>query len=360
MTSTTALVFSGPGAPLTMEALTLEDPHRGEVMVRLGASGICHSDLHVRDGDWSAPTPLVLGHEGAGVVEAVGDGVRDVVVGDHVVLSWMYPCRRCDHCVTGRAWACTGTRSDEYLLEDGTTRLRRADGSVVYPRLAVGTFATHTVVPESAAVKIPDAVPFDVASLIGCAITTGVGAVWNTARVPAGASAVVIGCGGVGLAVIMGLASAGAHPIIAVDLEEERLDQARDVGATRAVQDLGTLPDGEFDYVFEAIGTVPTIERVPELLKPGGVGVLVGLTAEGQRASFDIVSFTEAGKTLVGSNYGGSVSAVDFPRIAQLYLAGRLPLDQMISHRIRLDEVDDAFDAMRRRERLRSVIVHDA
>lgn len=360
MISTRAMVFSEPGAPLTMEDLTLQDPRPGEVLVRLGASGICHSDLHVRDGEWAAPTPLVLGHEGAGIVEATGDGVRDVAAGDHVVLSWMYPCRRCDHCVTGRAWACSGSRSDEYLLEDGTTRLRRADGSVVYPRLAVGTFATHTVVPESAAVKISDAVPFDVASLIGCAVTTGVGAVWNTAEVPAGASAVVIGCGGVGLAVIMGLALAGAHPIVAVDLAEERLEQARDVGATRAIQDLSTLPDGGFDFVFEAIGTVRTIERVPELIKPGGVGVLVGLTAEGQRASFDVVSFTEAGKTLVGSNYGGSVSAVDFPRIAELYLAGRLPLDQMISHRIRLDEVDDAFGAMRRRERLRSVIVHDA
>jgi len=159
MITTTAAVFTEPGAPLTTEALDLEDPRAGEVRVRLGASGICHSDLHVRDGEWSAPTPLVLGHEGAGVVDAIGDGVRDVAVGDHVVLSWMYPCRRCRACVSGRAWACTGSRSDEYLLEDGTTRLRRADGSVVYPRLAVGTFAGDTVVPESAAVRIPDAVP---------------------------------------------------------------------------------------------------------------------------------------------------------------------------------------------------------
>jgi S-(hydroxymethyl)glutathione dehydrogenase/alcohol dehydrogenase len=358
MITTTAAVFTEPGAPLTTEALDLEDPRAGEVRVRLGASGICHSDLHVRDGEWSAPTPLVLGHEGAGVVDAIGDGVRDVAVGDHVVLSWMYPCRRCRACAAGRAWACTGTRSDEYLLEDGTTRLRRADGSVVYPRLAVGTFAGHTVVPESAAVRIPDAVPFEVAALIGCAITTGVGAVWNTARVPAGASAVVIGCGGVGLAVIMGLALAGAHPTIAVDLADDRLELARDLGATSTVRDLGDLADGEADYVFEAIGTVPTIERIPELLAPGGVGVLVGLTAEGVRASFDVVSFTEGGKTLIGSNYGGAVSAIDFPRIAELYLAGRLPLDRLISHRIGLDEVDAAFDAMRHRERLRSVIVH--
>jgi len=156
----------------------------------------------------------------------------------------------------------------------------------------------------------------------------------------------------------MGLALAGAHPIIAVDLADDRLQLARDLGATTAVPDLCDVRAGDADYVFEAIGTVPTIERVPELLAPGGVGVLVGLTAEGVRASFDVVSFTEAGKTLIGSNYGGAVSAIDFPRIADLYLAGRLRPDRLVSHRIGLHEVDAAFDAMRRRERLRSVIMH--
>lgn len=358
MTLTTGAVFTSPERPLALETLTVEDPRAGEVLVRLGASGVCHSDLHVLDGEWPAPTPAVLGHEGAGVVEAIGDGVLDVAVGDHVVLSWFYPCRRCRACAAGRAWACTGSRSEECVLPDGTTRLRRADGTVVFPYLALGTFAGHAVVPESGAVRIPDAVPFEVAALIGCAVTTGVGAVLNNARVPAGASAVVIGCGGVGLAVVMGLALAGAHPIVAVDLADERLELARDLGATSTSRDVGSLAGGRADFVFEAIGTVPTIERVPDLLAPGGTGVLVGLTPEGQRASFDALSFAEAGKTLIGSNYGGAVPAVDFPRMAELYLAGRLPLDRLVSHRIGLDEVDAAFAAMRRRERMRSVVVY--
>lgn len=360
---TRAAVHPGAGDRLVIQTLDLADPGPGEVLVRLKASGVCGSDLHVLNGEWDLPSPTVMGHEGAGVVEALGDGVRDVAVGDHVVLSWYYPCRRCTACARGKAWACTGTRSGECLLPDGTTRLTR-DGEVVYPYLAVGTMSEYTVVPESAAIRIPDEVPFDVASLIGCSITTGVGAVTNNAGVEAGASAVVVGCGGVGLAVIMGLRLAGADPIIAVDLSEEKLAAARSFGATHTLAgsgdvtvEVGELTGGGADYVFEVIGRTATIEQVPGMLATGGTGVLVGLPGEGEKAGIDVLELAESGKTLMGSNYGGAVPSVDFPRLARLYLSGRLPLDDLISDRVDLTEVNDAFDAMRRGERTRSVIL---
>jgi S-(hydroxymethyl)glutathione dehydrogenase/alcohol dehydrogenase len=356
-----AAVFDRPGR-LSVEELELEAPRAREVLVRLGASGVCHSDLHVVDGEWPRPTPVVMGHEGAGVVEAVGEDVRSVSVGDHVVLSWFNACGRCRHCVAGRAWACSGTRAGQCVLDDGTTRFRRpGTGEDVYTYLAVGSMAERSVVPEAAAIPVPPEVPFDVAALIGCAVTTGVGAVRNTARVEPGASVVVVGCGGVGLSVVMGAALAGAHPIVAVDVAAEKLALAADVGASHAVgsiDDARALVPGGADYAFEAIGLVETVEAVPSLLRSGGVGVLVGLTAAGVRASFDVYSFVDTGKTLVGSIYGGAVPALDFPLIAGLYLAGKLPLDRLVSHRIGLDDVGEAFEAMRRRERARSVVVY--
>jgi Zn-dependent alcohol dehydrogenase len=360
-----AAVHDGVSSRLEIRRVEVADPGPGEVLVRLGASGVCGSDRHVLDGEWQLPSPTVLGHEGAGVVEAVGDGVTDVVVGDHVILSWYYPCRRCGACAAGKAWACTGTRSNECVLPDGTTRLSDERGQL-FPYLAVGTMSEYTVVPESAAVAIPKEVPFDVASLIGCSITTGVGAVVNNAKVPAGASAVVVGAGGVGLAVVMGLALVGADPIIAVDLSEEKLAAARAFGAThtiRAAEDVAAaiaeVTGSGADYGFEVIGRVETIEQLPSLLAPGGTGVLVGLPPVGAKAGIDVLELAERGKSLIGSNYGGAVPSLDFPRLARLYLAGRLPMDSLISHRIRLDEVNDAFDAMRSGERTRSVIVFD-
>jgi len=359
-TETRAAVLGEAGAPLTVETLVLEPPREGEVLVRLGASGVCHSDLHVRDGDWKRPLPAVLGHEGAGVVEGVGAGVTSVRAGDHVVLSWWYPCRRCRFCATGRTWACSGTRAGESLLPDGTTRLSRASGEAVRAYLAIGTFSERAVVPESAAISIAPEVPFEVASLIGCAVTTGVGAVLNTASVPEGASVIVLGCGGVGLSVLMGATLAGATPIVAVDSSKDKLELAGDLGATHAVASAqearGLLPEGA-DFVFEAIGLPATIEEVPGLLAPGGTGVLVGLTPQGVAVSFDAYTFVDRGLRLLGSNYGSSDPTVDFPRIADLYLEGLLPLDRLVSHRIGLEEIEAAFDAMRRAERARSVVV---
>ncbi len=361
-----AAVHPGAGDRLEIWEVRVADPGPGEVLVRMGASGVCGSDRHVLDGEWELPSPTVMGHEGAGVVESVGPGVQDVTVGDHVVLSWYYPCRRCRACVRGKAWACTGTRSNECLLPDGTTRLTTGDGGTVYPYLAVGSMGEYSVVPESAAIRIPKEVPFDVASLIGCSITTGVGAVVNNAQVSAGSSAVVIGCGGVGLAVVMGLTLAGAHPIVAVDTSDAKLAAARSFGATHTVRADGDvtdrvheITDGGADFAFEVIGRPETIEQLPGLLTTGGTGVLVGLPGAGEKAGIDVLDLAESGKTLIGSNYGGAVPSIDFPRVAQLYLAGRLPLDTLISDRIALGEVNEAFDAMRSGQRTRSVIVFD-
>jgi S-(hydroxymethyl)glutathione dehydrogenase / alcohol dehydrogenase len=359
--SVRAAVFSGPGA-VAVEELELESPRRGEVLVRLGASGVCHSDLHVVDGDWPRPAPVVMGHEGAGVVEAVGEDVRDVAVGDTVILSWFYSCRRCESCMAGRAWMCTGTRAGESVMEDGTTRFRRADGQGVFTYVGVGSMAERTVVPESGAIRVPAEVPAEVAALIGCAVTTGAGAVLNTAQVPPGASVVVIGAGGVGLSAIMGAALAGAEPIVAVERAEAKHALALEVGATHAVtsaEEARELVGGGADFAFEAIGLVETIEALPGLLRPGGTAVLIGMPPYGVRASFDVYPFIDTGKALVGSIYGGSVPAVEFPRLAALYLAGKLPVDKLVSHRIALDDLDEAFEAMRRAERARSVIVFD-
>jgi S-(hydroxymethyl)glutathione dehydrogenase/alcohol dehydrogenase len=360
-----AAVLHAAHSPLAIETLELSEPGPGEVRVRYGASGICHSDLHCIDGEWTVPLPLVLGHEGAGTVEAIGPGVTGVSSGDTAVLSWRYACGHCRACVRGRSWACSETRMGDCTLDDGTLRLRREDGSEVYQYLSVGTFAEAAVVPASAVVPIPSSVPFEVACLIGCSVTTGVGAVINTAQVEPGASVCVIGCGGVGLSVIMGAALAGAHPIVAVDVEDAKLEQALDLGATHAVRGddavtaavRGIAPGG-VDYAFEAIGLRPTIELMSELICIGGVAVMVGMTAEDVRVSFSGFGMAEFGHSVLGSNYGSSVAPIDFPRIAALYEAGKLPIDRLITRRISLDEVNDAFDDMRARRGGRAVILY--
>ena len=361
--SISAAVYTGESDRLEIVSLELADPQSGEVLIRMGASGVCGSDRHVVDGEWPMPTPTVLGHEGAGVVEAVGAGVTTVQPGDHVILSWFAPCQKCRSCAAGKSWACSRTRSVECVMPDGTTRHTMA-GKQVFPYLGLGTMAEYTVAPESAVVAIPRELPFDVASLIGCSVTTGVGAVLNNAAVTAGSSAVVIGCGGVGLSVIMGLALTGAHPIIAVDISREKLDAAVRFGATHTVVagdtmvgDITAIVADGADFTFEAIGRVESIEQLPNITRAGGTAVIVGLPPVGHRATIDPLSFAELGLTLVGSNYGGAVPLVDFPRIADLYLAGKLPLDELISDRVGLADANEALDAMRRGERTRSVIV---
>ncbi|RGE23105.1 alcohol dehydrogenase catalytic domain-containing protein [Leucobacter sp. wl10] len=362
-----AAVYRGDdGNRLAVETLTLAAPEHGEVRVRVRAAGVCGSDRHVLDGEWRVPLPAIMGHEAAGTVEAVGPGVRGLAVGDHVILAWHQACQRCGECAGGKPWACTRARSNDSLLPDGTTRWSDADGSAVYPYLATGAMSEAVVVPEFAAIRIDERVPFDVASLIGCSVGTGYGAVVNNARVLAGESAVVIGAGGVGLSIISALRLAGATPIVAVDVSEAKLAEARRAGATHAVPSGAELPErvtgitaGGADVAFEAIGRVQTMQQLPELIRPGGRAVFVGLPPEGRRVEVDGLLLAYEGKTIIGSNYGGLVPARDFPRVAGAYLSGALPLEDLISARVGLDEVNEAFDAMRRGERTRSVIVFD-
>lgn len=357
-----AAIHTG-GPRLDIREIELREPGPGEVLVRLGASGVCGSDRHVLDGDWTLPQPTVLGHEGAGVVEAVGPGVTSVAPGDHVIMSWFAPCMRCPNCLQGRTWICTGTTSESCLLPDGTSPAT-LEGEVAYPYLAVGTMSEYALVSEPAVVRIRDDVPMDVAALIGCSVATGFGAVVNDAGVETGRSALVIGAGGVGLCIVMALAISGAHPIIVADVNEESLELARRFGATHTVRSGADLPErvaeivpGGADYAFEAIGRADTIELMPPSIARGGTAVVVGLPPEDSPVRIDALALAEEGKRVIGSNYGSTVPSRDFPLIAGLYAAGRLPIDDLITSRVGLDEVNEAFDRMREGARGRSVIV---
>jgi S-(hydroxymethyl)glutathione dehydrogenase/alcohol dehydrogenase len=275
-----------------------------------------------------------------------------------VALSWYFPCLRCRQCQAGRQWLCTDSGSLRHRQADGSTRLHRADGTDVLANLAIGTFAEATVVPAEAAIAMPDGTPDEVAALIGCCVSTGVGAVLKTAAVPAGASVAVWGLGGVGLSTVMGAALAGAAPIVAVDRVAAKLERALAAGATDAVlaaDDPGATlaavraaTGGGPEFAFEAVGLPATIEAAIASLPPGGTAVLVGLTPFGIRASFDVFPFVDGSRRILGSNYGFAVASADFPRYASLYLAGRLPIDRLVDERIPLDGIEDAFTAMRR------------
>lgn len=333
------------------------------VRVRVLASGVCRSDLHAIDGGWTTPLPFVPGHEGAGVVEEVGPAVRGLAPGDRVVLVWQAPCRRCRHCAAGRPWLCTGSHSLRHLLPDETATFSAGE-EPVHAYLGLGTFAERTVVPEAAAVRIDERVPAPVAALIGCAVTTGIGAVLNTARVRPGEGAVVLGCGGVGQSVLLGLRLVGADPVIAVDTAPGRREQARELGASHVlsgddpdlVATVAGLTDGGADHAFEAIGRGATIELLPALIGRGGQGVIVGMPPEGVTITVDPFDLADQGKRLLGCNYGSSVPAVDFPRLARLFLDGRLPLDRLVGRRAPLTEANRALEDLRQAAGLRTIL----
>jgi S-(hydroxymethyl)glutathione dehydrogenase / alcohol dehydrogenase len=352
------------GRGVAEENVTVSAPGPGQVRVGIRATGVCHSDLHIVNGDWPAEQPLVLGHEAAGVVEETGPGVTTLQPGDHVVLSWFAPCMRCTNCAAGRGWLCTGTTALSNTMPDGTTAFTDDGGEPLWPYLGLGTFSPELVVPETAAVKVDKELPFTAGALLGCSVTTGVGAVLNTAQVPAGASAVVIGCGGVGLSVVMGLRLAGADPIIAVDLSPEKRAKAAELGATVTIDpretDLAAYVRDELggvDFAFEAIGNEKVIETLPGLLAPGGAAVLVGMTRIGARSSIDPFDLADQGKSILGCNYGSSVARVDIPRLARLHLAGHLPLEQLIDKVRPLSEAGAALDELAAGTGLRSVLV---
>jgi S-(hydroxymethyl)glutathione dehydrogenase/alcohol dehydrogenase len=362
-----AAVLQTIGRPLAIEELSLDPPSTGEVRVRLLASGVCHSDVHRADGDWGGLSdPLVLGHEGAGIVEAVGPEVDPALTGRLVALSWYAPCGVCRRCAEGREWLCTGSGSLDHLQMDGTTRLHSGATADVRAYLAVGTFAQHEVVSARAAIPLPAETPPEVAALISCCVATGVGAVVNTAVLPSGASAVVIGLGGVGLSAVMGAALREADPLIAVDRVPAKLELARELGATTTilVDDLAdplrridSATGGGAEFTFETAGTGPTAELAVAATAPGGTAVLVGLPAIEARAWLEPYAVVDGSRTIIGSNYGWTVGARDFPMLAERYLEGRLPIDRLIEERIELDDVNRAMDALRRGDGARRVIV---
>lgn len=366
-TTVRAAVLPRSREALRIEELELAPPRSGEVLVRMEASGVCHSDLHQADGDWDDPGPMVLGHEGAGRVEAVGPGVTAPAIGDLVGLNWFYPCRKCERCGLGQTWACTGNTAFQDRLPDGTARLSRAGGGEVLQMLALGTFADRAVVPAEAAIPFPPEVPPEVAALIGCGVTTGVMSVLRAAEVRPGSSVAVIGLGGVGLSVVMGAVHAGAATIVAVDRVEAKLARARELGATAgvlAVEEpkatraaIREAAGGRPEYVFECIGLPATVEMAIDLVATGGTMVAVGIPPLRQRAAFDVGHLIDRSARIVGANYGWAVPDVDFPRLARLYLEGSLPVDRLIEERIGLDGVNDALEALRRGEGLRRVIV---
>jgi S-(hydroxymethyl)glutathione dehydrogenase/alcohol dehydrogenase len=366
VTKVRAAVLDRFGEPVIVETLELDAPAAGEVQVRMTASGVCRSDLHRADGDWGGRGPLVLGHEGAGIVEAVGPGVELPSVGDHVALNWFYPCLACASCRRGEPWTCSGTRSLDNRLPSGRTPLRRSSGDEVWPYLSVGTFAERSVVAAQAAVPIPPEVRAEVAALMGCSLTTGVMAAIRAGATAPGDAVAVVGLGGVGLSIVMGAAVAGAAAIVAVDRAPDKLRLALEMGATHtvaaadpettviAIRDaLGTRPD----IAFEAVGLAVTIETAIAAPRPGGTTVLVGLTAIDDRAALDAFSVVDESRRIVGANYGMADPAADFPQIARWYLDGRLPVERMIERRIGLDDVNEALDALRRGDGARRVVV---
>jgi Zn-dependent alcohol dehydrogenase len=367
MITVRAAVLGSVGSPAEIRELELIEPRAGEVRVRMLASGVCHSDLHVREGHWDRPTPIVMGHEGAGIVEAVGPGVDAARVGQLVALAWLIPCGRCRACRNGTVWLCAASPSYQHTLLDGQTAFRGGDpGERIRSYCAIATMAGASVVPAAAAIPVPAQTDPAVAALIGCCVTTGVGAVVKTAAVPAGATVAVIGLGGVGLSCVMGAVVAGASRIVAIDRVASKLDVARSVGATDTIladddaaatlRALRDATDGGPDYCFEAIGRTDTAELAIAALPVGGTAVLVGMAALGRRASFEVFPFVDGSRRIIGSNYGSADPAVDFARYAEWTLDGRLPVHRLIDRRIGLDDLEDAFAAMRRGEYTRQII----
>lgn len=361
-----AVVFNGPGQPLQVEDLTLEAPRAGEVKIKLVGAGVCHSDLHVYKGDWNHKTPLVLGHEGAGIVTEVGPGVTAPAVGDHVILSWMPSCRECRWCVSGRPQLCETAMSavGTDLMFDGTARLARADGSPVYHYLSSAVFAEEAVVPAAGAIKIRDDAPLEKVSIIGCAVATGFGSVVNTAQMEWGATVAVIGCGAVGLSAIQAARLSAATRIIAVDVVPEKLDWARRFGASDVVDSaevdpvaaVRELTGGGVDYVFECIGLKETCEQAAAMLAFGGAAVIVGQPKAGTRPSYDALLLSCYEQRVIGSNYGSMRPSVDFPKLVDLYMSGQLMIDELITGHRPLEEANDAFEDLAAGRAIRTVL----
>lgn len=355
-----AAVLREVGKPLQIEDVTINKPGPHEVLIRTAAAGVCHSDLHFVEGSYPHPLPAVLGHESAGVVEQVGSEVRTVKPGDHVITCLSAFCGHCNHCVTGHMSRCVS--GEVRRGKDEEPRL----GNGLNQFLNLSSFAEQMLIHEHACVAVRKDMPFDRAALIGCSVTTGVGAVVQTSSVRAGETVAVIGCGGVGLAAINGAAIAGAGRIIAIDMQGSKLNLAKAFGATDVIdasQDdpvkaVIEMTRGGVDHSFEAIGLKKTTEQAFKMLARGGTANVIGMIPVGTMIELHGADFLGE-KRIQGSLMGSNRFPVDMPRLVDFYMSGKLHLDQMISQRIRLDQVNEAFDELKRGELARSVIMFD-
>jgi len=358
-----AAVFREVGQPLTIENISISKPGPREVLVRTAAAGVCHSDLHFIKGLYPAATPMVLGHESAGIVEQVGSDVTYVKPGDHVITCLSVFCGHCEYCLTGHMSLCQsgevrrGQEDEPRLSQEGTPVQQFAN---------LSSFAEQMLIHEHALVKVREDMPLDRAALIGCAVTTGVGSVFHTAGVEPGTSVAVIGCGGVGLSCINGAAIAGAGQIIAVDMMDSKLEMAKDFGATHVVngangdpvEQVKELTGGGVHYAFEAIGLKATAEQAFSMIRPGGCATIIGMIPVGVKIELTGSDFLRE-KRIQGSMMGSNRFRVDMPRFIDFYLQGKLHLDQMVSKRIKLEDVNEAFEDMESGAVARSVIVFD-
>jgi len=359
-----AAVMRAIAEPLRIEEIRVDAPGPREVVVRTAATGVCHSDLHVIEGALPNPLPTVLGHEPAGVVEAVGREVRHVAPGDHVIGCLSAFCGTCEYCVAGRPNLCDGEAT---MRRPGEPPRLSRDGEPIVQFVHLSAFAERMLVHENALVRIRSDVPLDRVALIGCGVTTGLGAVFNTARVGAGRTAAVIGCGGIGLSVVQGCRIAGAGRIVAVDTAAWKLDLAKRLGATDAVNaaegnpvpTVAEMTAGGVDYAFEAIGTPATVRQAVRMTRKGGTVVMIGVVPQGTNVELPGADIVLREKTILGCMMGSNRFRVDMPRYVELYRSGQLHLDEMISARLPLEQVNDAFEAMRRGTAARSVIVFE-
>jgi S-(hydroxymethyl)glutathione dehydrogenase/alcohol dehydrogenase len=368
MLKTQAAVVYAHNQPVVVEELTLEEPKAGEVLLRMMASGVCHSDLSVVNSTIYYDPPVVLGHEGAGIVERVGEGVTKVKAGDHVVLSFVSYCGECKMCRTGRVCLCRGFSAPRGYLLDGSSRLHNAKGEAIQQMARIGTMSEWAVVPQQSVIPIANHYPLDRAALVGCGVTTGVGAVFNTAHVEPGSTVVVIGAGGVGLNVIQGAVLAKAERIIAVDLVPSKLATAQQFGATDLinaadgdpVEAVRKLTDGwGSDYAFEVIGNPTTIAQAYNMVRPAGVAVVVGLTRMDAHVPIPTGDMVRTERQLIGSFYGSSRPHEDMPMLLNLYDEGKLKLDELITRTYRLDQINEAFADMEAGRNARGVILFE-
>ena len=352
--------------PLAIQEIDLDPPGQGEVLVKIAAAGLCHSDLSVINGDRPRPMPMALGHEASGIVEAVGPGVTDLTKGDHVVMVFVPSCGHCLPCAEGRPALCEpgAAANTKGTLLSGERRISRG-GAPINHHLGVSAFAEYATVSRRSLVKIDPELPLDEAALFGCAVLTGVGAVVNTAKVPLGATVAVIGLGGVGLASLIGAVSCGASRVVAIDLAEDKLGFARQLGATdtfnasspTCIDDVRAATGGGVEYAFELAGSVKALELAYRITRRGGTTVTAGLPPPDRQLAIPAVQLVAEERTLKGSYIGTCVPARDLPRYVALYRRGRLPVDKLLTHRLKLEEINEGFDRLNEGKAIRQVVV---